>query len=214
MASSACLVAMCEVREAERQRIARDLHDGVLQDLSYTAMTMEVTKLQAKGTGLEEALQEEIDTIRSAAQALRAVVYDLRLTDEADQPFARLLASLVERSREMAHTQRIELEVKEGFPATPLGQAGMELLRIMQEALTNARRHSGARNILVSLRVEEEEVLAEVADDGRGFGPGTSPGVGLRSMRERAASLGGELEVHSGPGEGTTVRLRIPMPRS
>jgi PAS domain S-box-containing protein len=203
--------ALREVREAERQRIARDLHDGVLQDLSYTAMNMEVTKLQAQGTGLEEELQEEIDTIRSAAQALRAVVYDLRLADEADRPFVGLLESLVERSREMAHAQQIELDVKEGFPETTLGQIGTELLRIVQEALTNARRHSGARNILVSLKVEGEELLAEVADDGRGFGPGTSPGIGLRSMRERAASLGGELEIHSGQGQGTTVRLRTPM---
>jgi signal transduction histidine kinase len=85
------------------------------------------------------------------------------------------------------------------------------MLRVIQEALTNARRHSGARNVRVSLRVEEGDLVAEVADDGRGFGAESDPGVGMSSMRERALQLGGELEVESVPGEGTRVRLRAPM---
>lgn len=203
---------MHQIREAERTRIARDLHDGVLQDLAYAVQTMEFTKLQSQGTALEEEIQVEIEAIRSAVRALRAAVYDLRLADEQHQSFPRLLESLVERNREMARGQQIELDVKEGFPSAPLGEIGTEFLRILQEALTNARRHSGARNVLVSLMAEGNDLVAEVSDDGRGFGSDTTPGVGLRSMRERAASLGGELEIRSEPGEGTTVRLRIPMP--
>jgi signal transduction histidine kinase len=84
-------------------------------------------------------------------------------------------------------------------------------LRVLQEALTKVRRPSGARNVLVSLRTEGDDLIAEVTDDDRGLGRGSVPGVGLRSMRERAALLGGELEVHGKPGEGTTVRLRVPM---
>jgi signal transduction histidine kinase len=83
--------------------------------------------------------------------------------------------------------------------------------RVIQEALTNARRHSGARNVRVCLRVEEGDLVAEVADDGGGFGAESDPGVGMSSMRERALRLGGELEVESVPGEGTRVRLRVPM---
>ena len=79
---------------------------------------------------------------------------------------------------------------------------------MVQEALTNARRHSGAKNVRVNLCIEGEELVIEVADDGRGFGPG----VGLSSMRERVASLGGKLEVESEVGGGTTVRLRVPRP--
>jgi signal transduction histidine kinase len=86
-----------------------------------------------------------------------------------------------------------------------------EFLRVVQEALTNARRHSGAKNVRVSLRAEGDDLVAEVADDGRGYGPGDTPGIGLVSMRERAAVLGGELEVGSKAGEGTIVRLRIPV---
>jgi signal transduction histidine kinase len=84
-------------------------------------------------------------------------------------------------------------------------------LRVVQEALTNARRHSGAKTVRVSLRAEGDDLVAEVADDGRGYGPGVAPGIGLVSMRERATVLGGELEVDSTAGEGTIVRLRIPV---
>ena len=112
----------------------------------------------------------------------------------------------------MARGQEIGLEVEEGFPATSLGNAGTEMLRMIQEALTNARRHSGALNVIVTLKVEEEDMVAEVSDDGQGFGVGTSPGVGLKSMRERAAALGGKLEVESVVGEGTRVRLRVSVP--
>jgi signal transduction histidine kinase len=205
---------MWQAREAERQRIARDLHDGVLQDLSYTTAAIRLIKLDAEGTALEGELQKVGDTILSAAQGLRAAVYNLRLADELDQPLPRLLESLVERNREMARGQQIELEVKEGFPSSPLRNASMELLRIVQEALANARRHSGARSVLVSLRAEGDElVVAEVTDDGRGFEPDAAPGVGLRSMQERAISLGGELTIESEPGKGTRVRVQMPMPR-
>ncbi len=88
----------------------------------------------------------------------------------------------------------------------------MELLRVLQEALTNARRHSGARNVEVGLRAEGEAVLAGVIDDGRGFDPATSrSGVGLSAMRERVEALGGEIEVKGRPGEGTEVTVRVPL---
>jgi signal transduction histidine kinase len=79
--------------------------------------------------------------------------------------------------------------------------------------LVNVRRHSGANRVTVGLRVEGNEVCAEVTDDGRGFDPGrVSGGVGLFAMRERMASLGGRLEVRSRIGEGTKVRATIPLP--
>ena len=87
------------------------------------------------------------------------------------------------------------------------------MLRILQEALTNARRHSGAKSVLVSLRSEGNDLVAEVSDDGGGFRPHTTPGVGLRSMQERAVSLGGTLEVESEPGKGTRVWVRVPRPQ-
>jgi signal transduction histidine kinase len=207
--------ALHEIRDAERHRIARDLHDGVLQDLSYTTVAMGLIKLNAKGTGLEKDLQKAIDAVRRAAQGLRGAVNDLRLEEERNRPFSTLVESLVERNRRMDPACDIRLEVQEEFPSTltalVVGDVDTGMLRVIQEALTNARRHSGARNVEVSLRVEEGDLVAEVADDGRGFGAESDPGVGMSSMRERALRLGGELEVESVPGEGTRVRLRLPM---
>ncbi len=200
-----------EIREAERNRMARDLHDGVLQDLSYTALAMQVTRLKAEGTGLEAELEQEMDDIRRAVSGLREAVYDLRLGEE-NRPFLELVESLVEQNRRRTPDRDIWLNVEEDLPSASLGHVGTELLRIVQEALTNARRHSGARHVRVTLWAEGNELVAEVSDDGRGFETETAPGIGLRSMRERAAALGGELQVQSEPGEGTRVRLRVPMP--
>jgi PAS domain S-box-containing protein len=206
--------ALRQVREAERSRMGRDLHDGVMQDLSYTATAMEIIKLKAQGTGLEDELQTAIDAARGAVQGLRAAVNDLRLGEEQDRPLPELVESLVQRNRAMARGCEIRLGLGEWVPSAPLGNAGTEVLRVMQEALTNARRHSGARNVRVVLRMEGENLVAEVSDDGQGFEPRTAPGgVGLKSMRERAAALGGKLEIESKPGEGTTVYLRMPVPQ-
>ena len=89
--------------------------------------------------------------------------------------------------------------------------ARSKISRVIQEALTNARRHSGADRILVSISAEGEDLLVGVSDDGRGFDPETPPGVGLASMRERVALIDGELGIESEPGRGTSVRLRVPL---
>jgi PAS domain S-box-containing protein len=204
--------ALREIREAERRRIARDLHDGVLQDLSFTAAALGMIMLQSEEARLKEQLQAAVDAVRRGAEGLREVVNDLRLEDEEGRPFAEVVESLVRRNRTMARNAEIGLEVGGGVPAAPLGETGTQASRILQEALTNARRHSRAKRISVSIRMDGQDLVAEVSDDGAGFGPGASPGVGLGSMRERVAIIGGELEIEGGLGRGTSVRLRVPLP--
>jgi PAS domain S-box-containing protein len=205
--------AMRQVREGERRRLARDLHDDVLQDLSYTAAAMGLMMLESEGTSLAEELQRAIDALRRSAQGLREAVNDLRLEDEEDRPFRELIESLVRRNRSMARGFEISLQMGEDLPSAPLGDFGTQSFRILQEALTNARRHSGASRVSVTLKLEGGDLLAEVSDDGQGFGPGSVPGVGISSMRERATLIGGELEIESQPGQGTSVRLRVPLPQ-
>jgi signal transduction histidine kinase len=97
-----------------------------------------------------------------------------------------------------------------------LPEAEREFLRVAQEAIHNVKKHAGARHLLVQLEYGQEEISLEVRDDGRGFAtePGPKPGhYGLTGMRERAAAIGGTLEVTSEPGVGTTVRLRTMAPR-
>ncbi len=118
----------------------------------------------------------------------------------------------MELNRQMAAGRRTDLVVGEGFPEDLPDPAGVEMLRVIQEALTNVRHHSGARHARVELWMEGEAVGVEVYDDGRGFDAQASrSGVGLSAMRERLAGLGGELEVKSRPGEGTRVTLKVPV---
>ncbi len=97
--------------------MARDLHDGVLQDLSYTAEAMGVMMLEAEGTKLEGQLQGAIDAVRRAAQGLRDAVHDLRIEEELDRPFPELVESLVRRNRSMARGYEVGLEVEPGSPS-------------------------------------------------------------------------------------------------
>ena len=202
---------LSEIRRAERRRIARDLHDIVLQDLSGALQSLRLTHLRgAKGSGMELDLGEELEALRRATSGLRSAIYDLR--HEKERPFVESVKSLVELNRQLTPERKIELTVEEGFPEELPGEASVELLRVLQEALTNARRHSEARNVEVKLRTDDEAILIEVADDGRGFDPGSArAGIGLSAMRERVEGLGGKIEVRSPPGEGTKVTLRVPL---
>jgi len=201
--------ALREIREAERRRISRDLHDGVLQDLTYALQSMQLARHLSGEGEWDEERDREVEALRRAVGGLRDAIYDLRVDDVRERPFVRSLEALVELNRQMSPEREVELIVGEGYAEEPSGAAGVEVLRIVQEALANVRRHSRARGATVKLGVEDGEAWVEVRDDGRGFEPGIAPGVGLEGMRERAVALGGELEVESEPGEGTLVRLRF-----
>ena len=199
---------LSEIRRAERRRIARDLHDIVLQDLSGALQSLRLTHLQAKRSRTSLDFEEELGALGRASSGLRSAIYDLRR--EKERPFLESVESLVELNQQATPEREIRLVVEEGFDVGLSGKERVELLRVLQEALTNVRRHSAARNVEVGLRTEDEAILIEVADDGRGFDPGSGrAGVGLSAMRERVEGLGGEIEVRSRPGQGTEVKVRI-----
>ena len=191
-------------REAERRRIARDLHDEALRDLSL-ALT-EAQRAEPEG--------QLVPALKRVGHALRSAIYDLRLAAEQQRPLGELLEELVELHRAIAEgAVEVELDVRDGVPGGSFGHRGTELLRIVGEALTNARRHSGARSIRIGAWASGRTLYVEVADDGRGFDPdsaATTAGTGLRGMRERAAGLGSDLTVRSEPG-GTAVRVGMPL---
>jgi PAS domain S-box-containing protein len=202
--------ALSETRRAERRRIARDLHDIVLQDLSGTLQSLRLTDLQSKGSGLGLNLEEELEALGRASSGLRSAIYDLRR--EKEQPFVEAVESLVKLNRQATPQRKIRLVVEEGLIVGLSGKESIELLRVLQEALANVRRHSAARNVEVGLRTDDEAILIEVADDGRGFDPESArTGIGLSAMRERVEAVSGEIEVRSRPGEGTKVTVRVPL---
>jgi signal transduction histidine kinase len=193
----------------ERRRVARDLHDVVLQDLSGALQSLRLTHLRARRSGVDLDLGEELEALTRATSGLRSAMYDLR--HEKERPFVRSVESLVELNRQLTPGRETKLVVEEGFPEELPREVGVELLRVLQEALVNARRHSGARNVEVSLRAEDGTLVAAVRDDGRGFdAAATRAGVGLSAMRERVEGLGGGIDVSSRPGGGTGVTVRVP----
>ncbi len=199
---------MREVREAERRRMARDLHDEALQDLVYALQTIRDTSAKSKAQELEVELQQEIDALERAVLGLRGAIYDLRLNEDRERTFVEMLGSLVELNRQSSPGREIELSVEEGFTPPLTRTRQVELLRIVQEALANVRRHSEARRVRVAVGASEGRLQAEVSDDGRGFDPAeTLTGVGIKGMRERARALGGDLKIRSEPGEGTKVHF-------
>ncbi len=144
-------------------------------------------------------------------RGLREAVYDLRPGDE--KPFHQRVEEMVAHYRDLTPERDITLAVEEGFPLDLPEGVTTQLLRLVREALTNTRQHSAARRVRVALGADEDHLAIEVADDGRGFAAGAADGgMGLSTMRERAALLGGDLEVRSEPGEGTRVRLHFARP--
>jgi two-component system sensor histidine kinase DegS len=200
-----------EAREAERGRIARTLHDEALQSLTDVI----ATAAMADRTTAESRLAGELlPVLRRVGEQLRSAIYDLRLATEERRPFVERLEQLVDERRAMAGDGEIQLEIGDGMPSGSLGVEGIEVLRILGEALTNARRHAEARHVRVRVWGTKNGLRAEVSDDGRGFDPASPASPihhGITGMRERAEMLNGRLEIDSEPGVGTTVRVDAPL---
>jgi PAS domain S-box-containing protein len=202
--------ALCEIREAERRRIARDLHDVVLQDLAGALQGMQAAQVESEKLGSGAELEQEITALRRAVEGLRNAIYDLRL--EKGQPFVRAVESLVELNRQLVPERETGLLVCNGFPPELPDDADVELLRVLQEALANTRHHSGARHVEVVLSMHRGNVRVEVADNGRGFDPGSvREGFGISGMRERILALGGRFRINSEVDEGASVMAEAPL---
>lgn len=199
-------------QEAERIRIARALHDEALSSLA-DALALAVAARRAPPESAPSS--QLVAVLRRVGQQLRGAIYDLRLENELQAPFPGLLEQLVTVHRALGVDCEIELEMGPGTPTGSLGATGVEVVRIVGEALTNVRRHADARHARVRVWGADNKLWAEVSDDGRGFDP-TAPRSprhhGLTGMRERAQQVGGRLEIESAPGVGTTVRLEAILP--
>ena len=199
-----------EAQEHERLRIARELHDQLSQAL--TGITLGLGRIEAAER--LEAAQEEAESlrgeVRQALKDLRQVAMQLR-PDSLDE---LSLDGACERL--VQDQQRTDPQTEIAFRGTPPThqlepEAELAVYRIVQEALANAARHADAELIEVELGEEGSNFCARVRDDGRGFGAEESAaGLGLGGMRERADLADGELAIHSTPGRGTEVTLRVP----
>ena len=195
----------------ERGRLARDLHDAVSQKLfSIRVKARAASMLVNRDPAQAAAEMESVAALGGEALAeLRAVIDGLAPPGIADSGLAESLRRYAVLAGK-AHGVRV-LFASADLPV--LGpQRDAAIYRVAQEALHNALRHSGATEVHVSLGPGPRRVTLDVTDDGSGFVPGAaSGGVGLTSMRERAAAAGATLTIRSAPGKGTSIRLAVPL---
>jgi signal transduction histidine kinase len=197
-----------------RRVLARELHDRVAQTL--TTMLIELENFKVEQTGRKSVLRQldelQVST-RDVLANLRHVLYDLRGETGIEEGFADAVRGLLDRFEERTHV-KVRLLVSPTWPSQLRSQTALNLYRIIEEALANVRMHSGAGLVEVALGpVLGGQFAVSVTDNGRGADSVTgdrAPGMGVLGMQERAVILGGELEVESRAGVGTTVRAILP----
>jgi two-component system sensor kinase len=203
-----------EAREEEKTRIARELHDELGQLLTALKMDLSSLKENLPGEALRAKADEMDRLLDQTVGATRRISADLRPLMLDDLGLAEAAGWLVEDfGRRSGIASRIELsggEALEGLAKS----VSTAVYRAIQESLTNVARHSGAKSAWVTLAVQEQWILVEVEDDGRGIAPqdlAKSRSLGLKGMRERISFLGGSLDIARAPRGGTRLRVRVPL---
>ncbi|MEE9262666.1 MAG: sensor histidine kinase [Dehalococcoidia bacterium] len=199
----------------ERRRTRRELHDGIVQTIGYLSLkTQTVSSLVEAGDTSKamEGLDEMYKTVQDAYRDARETLDQLSIEMGA----AELIPTLKEYIDSFSDRHGIQVHLDapvDGLHLTPL--AGLQILRVIQEALTNVRKHAQANEVRISLVLMRKRLELLIKDNGRGFdvedfaanGKGH---YGLNILRERAESLGGKLDICSSPGQGTEVRVSLP----
>lgn len=200
-------------REEEKARVARELHDEMGSSLTAVNMDlMSVRQRLGEDSPHAERLARASVALKSSVEGMRRIIEELRPS---------MLESLGLREAILSWAKEyadrfgfpLTLDIADELPSLPAGSP-IGLFRIAQEALANAIRHSKARSIRLSMRVEDDTVVLELVDDGGGMTPSGPPGSrhGLHSMRERAIAMGGTFEIGNGAnGVGTQVRVAVPV---
>lgn len=202
-----------EGAEEERRRIARELHDDTAQSLAALVLRLQMARRSRDPATRERLLRELHDEIHRASAGVRRILRGLRppLLEESG-----LVAAVRSHLKSALAEAALEHSLEAGEVEHLLSQdAKLALYRIIQEAVSNVVRHSGATHVAVRLAAEGERVRVEVQDDGVGFDrarsdPAGGRGLGIVGILERAAILGGAASVDSRPGEGTHVVVRVP----
>lgn len=192
---------------SERNRIARELHDTLIQGLSGITMEMQALAGRIKSPEERGTLEEIIQDAGTCLRETRRSVAGLRSGNSG------LAAAIEQAARQATETKDIKLKLKlENKPAGLAADVEYNLVRIAQEAVTNSVKHSGARTVEVNLDYPARGLRLQVKDDGSGFGDGNgkSGHYGLIGMKERASHIGAKLDLASAPGRGTTVSVLLP----
>jgi signal transduction histidine kinase len=195
----------------DRERIAKELHDGVVQALFAVGMSLQASDSLAEDpAAVRTRLREAVGAIDGVIRDLRNYIFGLGPgAAAADRELDRALHDLAGEFRRGTDVA-IAVEVDRSAAET-LASRASDVVQAVREALSNAIRHAQPQTVSLELRRDGEHVVLAVEDDGTGFDPGaTRAGRGLGNLRARAEALGGKLEIRSNPGKGTAVRIVVP----
>jgi signal transduction histidine kinase/ligand-binding sensor domain-containing protein len=205
--------------ERERARIAQDLHDDLGSSLARISLLSGLLKADREHP---EQVQMHADKISQSAdqtvRALEEIVWAVRPDSDSLQSLVDYIAHFANELFE-ANPARCRLDLPHDLPAQPLApDVRHNMFLIVKEALTNALKHAGAKEVRVQAKASASALEISIQDDGRGFDPATLPGPGKRhglgNMRQRAIAIGGTLKIETSPGKGTEVRLTVTFPGS
>jgi signal transduction histidine kinase len=194
----------------DRERIAKELHDDVIQSLFAEGMALQAALgVVNDPKAITERLEGSIENIDRVIHDLRSYIFGLRPGVAADRQLDRSLRDL---AKTFATTIPIDVH-SDDLAVSRLGNRSADLIQFAREAISNAVRHASATHVQISLVALSDHALLEISDDGKGFDPALAhgQGQGLENLRARAEALGGDLEIESEAGAGTWVRVRIPL---
>ena len=192
----------------ERERIGRELHDGVIQSLFSVGMGLQATAVRSGDPEVETRLEAAVSEIDRAIRDLRNYIFGLRPGILADRQLEQALEDL---AREFGEKSGVTTVTDiDGAVAAELAPRAADLVQLTREALSNVGKHAQATTCRVSLHRDGEEAVLEIDDDGRGFDPAApQTGLGLRNLKDRGIAIGGRVTVETKAGEGTTIRFVI-----
>ena len=197
--------------QAERHRIAREIHDGIAQSIYALSLNLETcADLAEREKGpLRDQLQRLVPLAKKTLLETRHYIYDLKPLLSGEGDLMAMAENQVQEFRKVSGVQ-VQFSV-DGEPCELLVAVASGLYRILQESLANVLKHANAHTVKVRLAFEPGEVRLSVEDDGVGADmDGVKPGYGLDNMRQRAEELGGSFVINSAPGQGTGVRVTLP----
>jgi len=195
----------------ERERIAKELHDGIIQSLFAVGMGLQGTALTAGNAETSARLERAVESLDGVIRDLRNYIFGLRPGILADRQLDQALRSLGEEMQARS-TEEVDVHVDAALAAR-LSARSADIVQLTREALSNVTRHAKASRAIVRLERDGSHAVLTIEDDGVGLKAGTDAGGnGLRNMRERAAKLGGSLQLTSGAaGKGTALRVSFPV---
>lgn len=194
----------------ERERIAKELHDGVIQSLFAVGMSLQGASALTTDEGMVARIEGAVEDIDRAIRDLRNYIFGLRPGILADRQLDQALQEL--GAEFQSRSGVVTVVDVDPTVAAELSSIASDVVQLTREALSNVGRHAEAATCRVSLHRRAGGAVLEIDDDGRGFEPGGAPaGLGLPNLAERVASLGGSFEIQSRTGEGTAVRALLPL---